>query len=277
MDAADADSETGPVDAHDAGAEQSDDAPEPAAAEDADSEEETGIYGAENAESSAGTDEPGDDGEPGEQEAGAGEDGEDGEEESESTEGGDDEDDAERKAETDVKIAEFESQGHGPQRHLHPSTEALKARKGEPKVDDNGDVKFKGNGHVETKRHVNPETGRVNDVKANGGTRPHGCGDYATKFESAEDYVKAEQYLREKAERTGKPKVNATVEEIFGPGDHSDKFEGYYVDPTNPKNKDGTVNHLPVDFREGRIVAEFNESTGGLHTMYPDPRAGRHP
>ncbi|KJY41886.1 hypothetical protein VR41_10505 [Streptomyces sp. NRRL B-1568] len=206
MDAADADSETGPVDAHDAGAEQSDDAPEPApaedsketgtdveqaddapesetaeetdnapeetdtpepeaeqrdadapepaAAEDADSEEETGIHGAENAESSAGTDEPGDDGEPGEQEAGAGEDGEDGEEESKSTEGGDDEDDAERKAETDAKIAEFESQGHGPQRHLHPSTEALKARKGEPKVDDNGDVKFKGNGHVETKRHV---------------------------------------------------------------------------------------------------------------------------
>ncbi|GHG78718.1 hypothetical protein [Streptomyces griseocarneus] len=237
MNAADADSESGPVDAHDAGAEQTDDAPEPAAAEDS---QETA-------------------------------------EESEATEGGDDEDDTERKAETDAKIAEFESQGHGPQRHLHPSTEALKARKGEPKADDNGNVKFKGNGHVETKRHVNPETGRFNDVKANGGTRPHGCGDYATKFDNAEDYVKAEQYLRQKAEQTGKPKVNATIEEIFGPGDHSDKFEGYYVDPANPKNEDGTVNHLLVDFRKGRIIAEFNESAGGLHAMYPDPRAGRQP
>ncbi|MGW1777863.1 hypothetical protein ACWCQQ_01815 [Streptomyces sp. NPDC002143] len=188
-----------------------------------------------------------------------------------------DEAEAEGVSETDAKIGELEKQGHGPQRHLHPTSEALKERKGEPKTDANDDVVIKNNGHVRTINHVNPETGSTQDVKPDGTTSPHRCGDYATKFTNAEDYVRAEEYLREKAIDSGDFKVTASIEEIFGPGDHSDRFEGYYVDPDDPTGTDDSVNHLPVDFEDGHIVAVYNPGTGDLHTMYPDPEPGRHP
>lgn len=185
--------------------------------------------------------------------------------------------DAEDTSETDAKIAELEKQGHGPQRHLHPTTEALKDRKGEPKTDADDNVMLKGNGHVKTKNHVNPETGKTEDVTADGKTKAHFCGDYATKFTNPEDYVRAEEYLRTKAIESGIPEAEASIEEIFGPGDHSDKFEGYYVDPGDPKADDDSVNHLPVDFEGGHIVAYYDATTGDLDTMFPNPEPGRHP
>ncbi|MGW6569499.1 hypothetical protein [Streptomyces sp. NPDC054975] len=186
-------------------------------------------------------------------------------------------DDAEGISETDAKIAELEKQGHGPQRHLHPTTEALKDRTGEPKTDANDDVVIKNNGHVRTINHVNPETGTTQEPTADGGTKPHFCGDYATKFSNPEDYVRAEEYLRAKALESGDPKVEASIEDIFGPGDHSDRFEGYYVDPSDPQAADDSVNHLPVDFQDGSIFAVYDRGTGDLKTMYPSPEPGRHP
>ncbi|MGW2017575.1 hypothetical protein [Streptomyces sp. NPDC001927] len=187
------------------------------------------------------------------------------------------EDDAEDTAETDAKIAVLEKQGHGPQRHLHPTTEALKDRKGEPKTDADDNVLLKGNGHVKTENHVNPETGKTEDVTPDGKSKAHFCGDYATKFTNPEDYVRAEEYLRDKMIETGDPKVTASIEEIFGPGDHSARFEGYYVDPNSPTAADGSVNHLPVNFEDGYINAVYDRETDGLKTMYPNPEQGRHP
>lgn len=176
----------------------------------------------------------------------------------------------------DTRISELETQGHGPQRHLHPSTEALKERKGEPKLDANGDAILKNNGHIKTENHVDPDP-TASKTNSDGTPNKHFCGDYATKFISAQEYVYAEQVMRDKAYTTADPNPSATIDEVFGLGGHSEKFEGYYVDPNEPLNADGSVNYLPVDFHNGLIIARFNPETGDLITMYPDPNPERHP
>ncbi|MFJ3974726.1 hypothetical protein [Streptomyces sp. NPDC090021] len=185
---------------------------------------------------------------------------------------------------TDWVIGVLALQGHGPQRHLFPDTAALKARKGRPKFHDGdrSNPKLRNSGHVSTKLHVDPACDKgtcVREVRLNGGTKKHSCGDYATKFHHAADFVRAEEFLRERALNTGIGDPEASIEEIFGPGDHSGRFEGYYVDPANPLDADESVNLLPVDFRDGYITAFYEHTPDGftLTTMYPSPHPGRHP
>ncbi|MEU7725838.1 hypothetical protein AB0B78_11415 [Streptomyces sp. NPDC040724] len=183
---------------------------------------------------------------------------------------------------TERVIRALALQGHAPQRHLFPDTAALKARKGRPVYKD-GSPKLKPSGHVRTRDHVDPACDRgtcTKEVLPDKSTlSDHFCGDYATKFRDPADFVRAEAHLREKALRGSPDLVEATIEEIFGPGDHTARFEGYYVDPANPKNADGSINLLPVDLRGGHISAIYKQAPDGiwLLTMHPSPQDERHP
>ncbi|MFJ8011328.1 hypothetical protein [Streptomyces sp. NPDC096339] len=183
---------------------------------------------------------------------------------------------------TDRVVRALALQGHAPQRHLFPDAGALRARKGRPKYKD-GALVLRLNGHVKTKDHVDPECDKgicTKEVKPYASTlSDHFCGDYATRFRHAADFVRAEAHLREKALRDGGDTARATIEEVFGPGDHTARFEGYYVDPADPENDDGSVNLLPADFRGGHIIARYRQTPDAiwLVTMHPSPRSGRHP
>lgn len=182
---------------------------------------------------------------------------------------------------TEHVIRALALQGHGPQRHLFPDTAAVQARKGQPRYQDRSPL-LKLNGHVKTQGHVDPACDKgtcTKEVMPNGKTPDHYCGDYSTKFRHPADFVRAEAYLREKALRGSTDAVPATIEEIFGPGDHTARFEGYYVDPANPQNDDESVNLLPVDFGDGLITAIYKQTTDGIRllTMHPSPATGRHP
>jgi hypothetical protein len=167
-------------------------------------------------------------------------------------------------AEAAARLTELRDEGHGPQRHHDPTNEQLAARMGDPILDpQTGQPELKGNGHVKAQNHIDPMTGTTVDG-VHGGM--HRCGDYATRFDSAEDYVAADRFMRSRVS-DNQPVVKAPISDVLGPDGH-DRVTGYYRDPAAP----GELK--PVDFTGGNIVAVYNRDVNGtltLYTMYPDP------
>jgi hypothetical protein len=113
--------------------------------------------------------------------------------------------------------------------------------------------------------------------------RRHKCGNFSTGFgpDQGEAYVYAEHHARSKIDphSTQDPQVvRVPPEEAWGPGDHSDRFRGYYIDPQNPVDQAGNVNYKPVDFQGAEILAVYRRDGNGgykLVTMYPEPDPAR--
>ena len=168
-------------------------------------------------------------------------------------------------AERNARVGELRNEGHGPQRHLDPTDDQLKARKGDPVLNpQSGEPVLKDNGHVRSQNQIDPMTGTTVDG-VHGGV--HRCGDYATRFDSAEDYVAADRFLRARAAESGDPIVDAPISDVLGPDGH-DRLSGYYLDPA------ARGELKPVDFAGGAIRAVYQRDVSGdltLITMYPNP------
>ncbi|RSS34047.1 hypothetical protein EF912_37095, partial [Streptomyces sp. WAC07061] len=178
----------------------------------------------------------------------------------------------------DDRIKELDGEqggeGHAPGRHLYPNDQALIDRLGTVLRDENGDPKMYGPnsqypGLVKSENNVDPLNGKTVD-HVHGG--PHRVGAFATRFESAEDMVRADRYFRDEMARTGEPAVETPIEDVLGHGAH-ERFTGYYRNPAN-------LNEFkPVDFEGGTILPVYKEHDGvlHLHTMFANPARGRHP
>ncbi|WP_405701730.1 hypothetical protein [Streptomyces sp. NBC_00069] len=178
----------------------------------------------------------------------------------------------------DERIKELDDrqggQGHAPGRHLYPDDQALIDRLGTVLLDSNGTPKVYGPasnypGLLKSENNIDPLTGTTVDG-VNGGV--HRVGPYATRFDNAEDMVRADAYFRDEIARTGEVPKETSIEDILGPGAH-DEFSGYYRDPANP------TAFKPVDFEGGSIVPVYRLHDGkwDLHTMFANPAPGRHP
>lgn len=174
------------------------------------------------------------------------------------------------------RIGELKEQGHAPGRHLIPDDEALKNRLGEPKRDADGNVKLYGPnaespGLVKSTKNIDPLTGTTTDGVHG---KPHRVGAFATRFDRAEDMVKADEYFREYVGKHGDlpPRNALPISDILGPEGH-EHFTGYYMNPANP------AEYLKADFEGGTIKAIYNVVDGEYHltTMYANPALGRHP
>lgn len=166
---------------------------------------------------------------------------------------------------TGARLSELRDEGHGPQRHHDPTDEQLADRMGEPIIDPQTDrPALKPNGHVMAENYVDPMTGTTVDAVTGDA---HRCGDYATRFDSAEDYVAAERFMRARVPASGSAVVRAPISEALGPDGH-ERLTGCYHDPAAP----GELK--PVDFTGGNVVAVYKRDENGelsLYTMYPDP------
>ncbi|MEU7168446.1 hypothetical protein AB0A70_28020 [Streptomyces morookaense] len=173
-------------------------------------------------------------------------------------------------------LTELKRQGHAPGRHYFPADEALQKRLGEPQTDANGDVKLYGPnsenpGLVKSQNNIDPLTGTTTDGVHG---RSHRVGAFATRFDRAEDMVKADEYFREYMKENGMPPPGNTlpIEEILGPEGYK-HFTGYYINPAK------TSEFLKADFEGGTIKAIYDVVDGEYHltTMYSNPAPGRHP
>ncbi|WP_369216040.1 hypothetical protein [Streptomyces flavofungini] len=178
----------------------------------------------------------------------------------------------------DARIKELDDrqggEGHAPGRHLYPNDAVLQARLGTPILDPDGNPKLYGQnssnaGHVKSKDNIDPLTGDTIDGVHGG---PHKVGPYATRFNSAEDMVRADAYFREKIAHTNQPPDPVAIEDILGPGAH-ERFSGFYRDPANLDE------FLPVNFEGGTIKPVYRLIDGDwkLVTLYANPAPGRHP
>ncbi|MFD5929747.1 hypothetical protein [Streptomyces sp. NPDC060333] len=179
----------------------------------------------------------------------------------------------------DERIKELDDQqggeGHAPGRHLHPDEKALTDRLGTVARDSNGAPKMYGPnsgypGLVKSENNIDPLTGTTVDG-VSGGT--HRVGAFATRFDNAEDMVRADAYFRDQMSRTGHEAIETSIEDVLGPGSE-ERFTGYYRDPAN-------LNEFkPVDFEGGTILPVYRALPNGgyrLHTMFANPARGRHP
>jgi hypothetical protein len=168
-------------------------------------------------------------------------------------------------SEADERLQTLRLEGHGPQRHHDPTDEQLAARVGTPKIDaSTGEFVRKANGLVASENHIDPMTGTTTDGVLGG---VHKCGDYATRFDTAEDFVAADRYMRQIASDNGEAAVRAPISEVLGPDAH-ERLTGVLHDPDNPAQL------RSVDFQDGTIVAIYQRDAGRaltLYTMYPDP------
>ncbi|WP_053675736.1 hypothetical protein [Streptomyces sp. WM4235] len=179
----------------------------------------------------------------------------------------------------DERIKELDDQqggeGHAPGRHLHPDEKALTDRLGTVARDSNGAPKMYGPnsgypGLVKSENNIDPLTGTTVDGVSGGA---HRVGAFATRFDNAEDMVRADAYFRDQMSRTGHEAVETSIEDVLGPGSE-ERFTGYYRDPAN-------LNEFkPVDFEGGTILPVYRALPNGgyrLHTMFANPVRGRHP
>jgi hypothetical protein len=173
---------------------------------------------------------------------------------------------------TSKRIDELKSEGHGPQRHLEVTERNLQDRLGSVSRDANGAVVVNPrNGELRKQpgTQIDPETGTAADAVTG---RQHFCGPYATRFDEATDYARADEVLRERAVRTGKLVQREAIAVVFPGGE--DRFTGFYQDRVMPENADGSPRFNDIDFTGGKIVALYEERDDGtlcLKTMYPDP------
>ncbi len=176
----------------------------------------------------------------------------------------------ERKTElsdADRRVAELRPEGHGPQRHLDPPNGPLRDRLGTVVVGPDGKPVLKPNGEVKSRDHIDPMTGTTTDG-VHGGR--HHCGAVSTAFGNAEDYVKAEVYLRKIAVAEGRPAPEATIEEVLGKEAES-RMRGFRHEPDAPGR------YQEVDFTGGTIQASYKvDEDGNLlnRPLFPKPAAG---
>ncbi|AUG78625.1 hypothetical protein CFP65_3845 [Kitasatospora sp. MMS16-BH015] len=214
------------------------------------------------------------------------------------------------------RVDELAKQGHGPGRHLRVSDDQLKARLGKPFQerrrrpqetvrDDRGrpvrqPAQYEmvwdrnENGFLNSRDKIDPlhgpegpnrpEAVRYDDyekVDQYGNPKKHTCDNYSTAFKDEEAYMYAELRARQKIDLGEGPPHPArlTPEEAWGPGDHRDKFKGYYLDPTNPMGPTGP-NYRNVNFEGASIEAwYYPDGKGGytLATMFPKPDHAHNP
>ncbi|WP_328538103.1 hypothetical protein [Streptomyces sp. NBC_00344] len=178
----------------------------------------------------------------------------------------------------DERIKELDDrqggQGHAPGRHLYPDDEALRNRLGTVQTDTGGTPKVYGPnssnpGLLKSENNIDPLTGTTVDG-VHGGS--HRVGPYATRFDNAEDMVRADAYFRDELARTGAPPAETSIDDVLGIDGYR-RLTGYYRDPINPDN------FLPVDFEGGTIqpVYRMHDGKWKLHTMFTNPAPGRHP
>ncbi|MGC5394689.1 hypothetical protein ACPXCP_02925 [Streptomyces sp. DT20] len=179
----------------------------------------------------------------------------------------------------DERIKELDDreggEGHAPGRHLSPDDQALTDRLGTVLRDSSGAPKMYGPnssypGLVKSENNIDPLTGTTVDGVSGGS---HRVGAFATRFDNAEDMVRADAYFREEMARTGNEPTETSIEDVLGPGSQ-ERFTGYYRDPAN-------LNEFkPVDFDGGTILPVYRLLPDGkyrLHTMFANPAPGRHP
>lgn len=167
-------------------------------------------------------------------------------------------------------------EGHAPGRHLDVTDKQLTDRLGTPVMKDGSPQFYPSTspnypGHLRLEKQKDPLTGDTTDGVHGG---DHRCGPYATRFESAEDMVRADSYFRERFNETGVPPAQEVpIKDVLGEDAH-ERCTGYYLDPSDPS----VVKE--VDFEGGSIKPVYHMTSDGgirLHTMYPNPRRGRHP
>ncbi|MEU9116265.1 hypothetical protein AB0D04_32025 [Streptomyces sp. NPDC048483] len=202
------------------------------------------------------------------------------------------------------RISDLRRQGHGPQRHLDPTDDMLKERLGRPAgprdandkllKDDDGKWRIPyQDGYVQSERKVDPvhgpnakeRLGEAAYMDADHPSKRHKCDSYSTGFkqDQGEAFMYADEHARGRidGDRTQIPNsdrhaVVFSPEDAWGPGDHRDKFRGFYIDPDNPVNDDAdqSINYKPVDFQHAKIKAIYAPDGNGGHklvTMFPEP------
>lgn len=161
------------------------------------------------------------------------------------------------------RFQELAGQGHGPQRHGPAVTEQ--------QLDDRAI------------RGFDPVTGTQYDAyntTPNGSPAIHKTGKTASKVLSEENYVKAENYIKNSqdfnnavasADATSDPNavIKVKLEDIYGPNYRNDVFGKTRVGPKN------TGTSVETDFTDGTMKAVYTKTTTGewnLKTMYPEPK-----
>jgi hypothetical protein len=161
-------------------------------------------------------------------------------------------------------MAELRTEGHGPQRHgPHVTTQQLSARAIEKK---------------------DPMTDTTTDG-VTGGT--HQCGKHATKINSEEAFVQADEHLRSSpdfeankkaANLTGDDRfvVERPLKEIYG-ADYRSSVSGITRHGTNSYptgNPPGSAPPSATNFEDGTMKAIYQKNASGswhTYTMYPEP------
>ncbi|WP_329616145.1 hypothetical protein OG244_26445 [Streptomyces brevispora] len=165
-------------------------------------------------------------------------------------------------------------EGHAPGRHLYPDDDALRNRLGSVLTEADGTPKIYGPnsnnpGLLKSENNVDPLTGTTVDG-VHGGV--HRVGPFATRFDDAQDMVRADMYFRNEIARNGKVPPETPIDQVLGTG-AEERLSGYYRDPANPNT------FKQVDFTDGTIVPIYKLHDGKyvLHTMFANPAPGRHP
>ncbi|MFJ1753789.1 hypothetical protein [Kitasatospora sp. NPDC088134] len=195
-----------------------------------------------------------------------------------------------------TRIDGLRNQGHGPQRHLDPTDDMLKARLGTPTPPHmaNGQPAYHRmpGGYIQTQNKIDPAHGPNPQERLQGDAlyrdaekpdRRHKCDSFSTAFKEGEDesFMYADLHARSRLDPDdpGPQKIVFSPEDAWGPGNgHHRRFRGFYVDPANPVDQHGNVNYKPVDFRDAKIEAYYERDGKGGHrlvTMFPQPQRVR--
>ena len=124
-------------------------------------------------------------------------------------------------------------------------------------------------GLLKSENNIDPLTGTTVDGVHG---RAHRVGPFATRFDDAQDMVRADAYFRDEIARTGELPTETPIDQVLGAGAEK-RFSGFYRDPANPST------FKQVDFTGGTInpVYKLHDGNYVLHTMFANPTPGRHP
>ncbi|MEV0371387.1 hypothetical protein AB0I10_16430 [Streptomyces sp. NPDC050636] len=194
-------------------------------------------------------------------------------------------------------------QGHGPQRHLDPTDDMLKDRLGKPIAvrdgsgnhlrDSDGNLRYNHqDGYIQTNEKIDPAHGPDAKERLQGGdlymdaenpSRRHKCDVFSTGFNRDQDdaFMHADLHGRSQLDHSNQDRqfIRFQPEGAWGPGEHHERFRGFYIDPNNPV--DGAtkgINYKPVNFQGAGILAIYDPDGRGGHklvTMYPEPKRDR--